>query len=167
MEFRTMKLAELKPAKYNPRKDLQPGDPDYEKIKRSIEHFGMVDPIVANKDGTIIGGHQRYKCLIDLGYEETEVSVVDLDEAGEMALNIALNETGGDWDMEKLKEVVGKIDLSGLDATLTGFDADELNALVGEVDVSGESLFDEQDEKDSPGKKACRCPACGFEFEIL
>ena len=30
----------LLPADYNPRKDLKPGDPEYEKLKRSIEQFG-------------------------------------------------------------------------------------------------------------------------------
>ncbi len=32
--------AELLPADYNPRKDLKPGDKEYEKLKRSIEQFG-------------------------------------------------------------------------------------------------------------------------------
>ena len=54
----------LKPAKYNPRKDLKPGDPAYEKIRRSLHDFGYVDPIVWNEvTGNIVGGHQRYKVL--------------------------------------------------------------------------------------------------------
>ena len=36
MDIRTIKLSELNPAKYNPRKELKPGDPEFEKLKRSI-----------------------------------------------------------------------------------------------------------------------------------
>ena len=39
MEIRTMRLAELRPADYNPRKDLQPGDPEYIKLRRSVETY--------------------------------------------------------------------------------------------------------------------------------
>ena len=39
------KVTELIPADYNPRKDLKPGDPEYEKLKRSIEQFGYVEPV--------------------------------------------------------------------------------------------------------------------------
>jgi len=40
------KTADLKPAEYNPRKKLKPGMPEYEKLKRSIEQFGYVDPVI-------------------------------------------------------------------------------------------------------------------------
>lgn len=53
------KIADLRPAEYNPRKHLSPGDEEYERLKRSIETFGYVDPIIINADGTVIGGHQR------------------------------------------------------------------------------------------------------------
>ena len=49
------KLADLKAAEYNPRKALTPDDAEYQKIRRSIEEFGYVDPIIINEDGTIIG----------------------------------------------------------------------------------------------------------------
>lgn len=67
-------IADLKPAEYNPRKSLQPGDPEYESLKRSIETFGYVDPIIVNKDGTVIGGHQRLSVLVNLGYTEADVA---------------------------------------------------------------------------------------------
>ena len=63
MEFKKVFISELKPAKYNPRKDLQPNDPEYQQIKRSIEEFGYVDPVIINSDNTVIGGHQRLKVL--------------------------------------------------------------------------------------------------------
>lgn len=91
MKMETRSLASLRPAEYNPRVQLQPADPEYQNIKRSIETFGYVDPIIINQDGTIIGGHQRYNVMKDLGYTEAQVVVVDLDKNNEKALNIALN----------------------------------------------------------------------------
>ena len=74
----------LIPADYNPRKDLKPGDPEYEKLKRSLEEFGYVEPIIWNKTtGHIVGGHQRIS-IFDTVYEtknyKLRVSAVDLDD---------------------------------------------------------------------------------------
>ncbi len=66
MEIVKMKLSELNPAEYNPRKALKPGDPAYEKLKASILSFGNVEPIVWNRStGNVIGGHQRLRVLRD------------------------------------------------------------------------------------------------------
>lgn len=48
MELVKRQLADLKPAEYNPRKALKPGDPEYQRIAASIEEFGYVDPIIIN-----------------------------------------------------------------------------------------------------------------------
>lgn len=69
MKMEKRKLSELRPADYNPRKLLTPEDKEYQDIKRSIEKFGYVDPIIINSDGTVIGGHQRINVLMDLGYD--------------------------------------------------------------------------------------------------
>ena len=64
MDILKIPTEKLKPSKYNPRKDLKPGDPEYEKLRRSIEEFGYVEPVIWNKrTGNIVGGHQRYKVL--------------------------------------------------------------------------------------------------------
>ena len=157
----------LKPAEYNPRVELQPGGADYEAIKRSIETFGYADPIIANKDGTIIGGHQRYKVLKDLGYELVSVVLVDINKTEEKALNVALNKIDGEWDPEKLALVIGEIDLSDLDTLVTGFDENEIKAMLGDIDISDDQFFDEQEAKEPKNNKLCQCPQCGFEFEVL
>ncbi len=73
-------VEKLNPAAYNPRKDLKPGDKEYEKLKRSIEEFGYVEPVIWNqKTGNVVGGHQRLKVLLDLGQTEIDCVVVDLD----------------------------------------------------------------------------------------
>ncbi len=68
--------ADLLPADYNPRKDLKPGDKEYKKLKRSIEQFGYVEPVIWNKTtARVVGGHQRLKVLIDMGMTEGLFSV--------------------------------------------------------------------------------------------
>lgn len=57
MKIETIKIKDLKAAKYNPRKDLKPEDKEYQKIKKSILKFGYVETIIVNKDLTVIGGH--------------------------------------------------------------------------------------------------------------
>lgn len=73
MKFERRKLADLRPAEYNPRKKLTPDDPEYIQIRNSLNEFGYADPIVINSDGTIIKGHQRRNVMMDLGYTEAEV----------------------------------------------------------------------------------------------
>ncbi len=92
MNIQKISVEKLNPAVYNPRKDLKPGDKEYEKLKRSIEEFGYVEPVIWNqKTGNVVGGHQRLKVLLDLGQTEIDCVVVDLDPQREKALNLALN----------------------------------------------------------------------------
>jgi DNA modification methylase len=124
------KTAELLPADYNPRKDLRPGDPEYDKLKRSIEQFGYVEPVIWNKvTGCVVGGHQRLKVLIDMGITEVECVVVDMDVEKEKALNIALNKISGEWDKEKLALLIADLQGADFDVSLTGFDPTELDDL--------------------------------------
>ena len=131
MQVSKIPISQLNPAAYNPRKDLQPGDPEYEKLKRSIQEFGYVEPIVWNKrTGNIVGGHQRYKVLLDMGMSEVDCVVVDLDETKEKALNIALNKISGDWNTTLLKDLLLELDTGSFDITITGFDEEEIEALI-------------------------------------
>ncbi|KOA21160.1 DNA adenine methyltransferase YhdJ [Clostridium homopropionicum DSM 5847] len=134
MDIQKIAVEKLNPAKYNPRKDLKKGDPEYEKLKRSIETFGYVQPVIWNKKtGHIVGGHQRFKILKEQGVAEVECVVVEMDEAEEKALNIALNKVSGDWDMPKLAELLEDLDKSMFDVSLTGFDAAEIDDLFSKV----------------------------------
>ena len=123
-------LSWFKPAEYNPRKDLQPGEKDYEALKRSIQEYGHVQTLVANKDGTLIGGHQTLKVLKDLGYTKARAVVLDLSEKKEKALNIALNKISGDWDKKKLASLLVELDDGSDAADLTGFGEEEIRELV-------------------------------------
>ena len=123
----------LKPAEYNPRKKLKPGDKEYEKIKASIEEFGFADPLVVNADMTIIGGHQRLTVAIDLGYTEVPCAVVDVDKTREKALNIALNKITGAWDEDLLADLLKDIQESDFDLGKTGFDPPEIETLFNKI----------------------------------
>lgn len=122
--------ADLLPADYNPRKDLKPGDAEYEKLKRSIEQFGYVEPVIWNKTtGRVVGGHQRLKVLMDMGMTEVDCVVVAMDEEKEKALNIALNKISGDWDKDKLALLIADLQGADFDVSLTGFEPGEIDAL--------------------------------------
>lgn len=126
-------LTSIHPAEYNPRKELKPGDPEFKNIQRSLKEFGYVDPIIINKDGTIIGGHQRASVLKSLGYTEADCIVVDLKKQDEKALNVALNKIGGQWDMSLLRDVLQDLTLSPVDVNATGYSDDELSVILGDV----------------------------------
>ncbi len=132
-ELKMIPVSVLKPAAYNPRKKLKPGDKEYEKIKRSIEEFGFADPLVVNSDMTIIGGHQRLAVAMEMGYTEVPCAVVDVDKMREKALNIALNKITGQWDEDLLAELLQDIQNSSYDAELTGFESAEIDALYNKV----------------------------------
>ena len=136
MQIEKLKTEQLIPSDYNPRKDLKPGDPEFEKLKRSVEEFGYVEPIIWNKrTGVVVGGHQRLKVLQHLGYKEVDCVVLDIDEQKEKALNVALNKISGAWDVPLLTALLKDLEESGFDATLTGFDVSEMS-----------DLFDDQSE---------------------
>ena len=142
MNIQIINIEKLKPAEYNPRKDLQPEDEEWRKIQRSIEEFGYVDPIIVNSDMTVIGGHQRLKVLKDLGYTEIECNVVDLDKTKEIALNIALNKISGEWDNKKLEELLAELKNLDFDLDITGFSQDELNEIFNDMLEASEDDFD-------------------------
>ncbi len=144
MLIKTIPISQINPAKYNPRKDLKPGDVEYEKLKKSILAFDMVEPLVYNRrSGNLIGGHQRLKILKELGYKEVEVSVVDLPDNKEKALNLALNKISGDWNYPMLKDLLLELDVGDLDMEITGFDTKEIEDLLTQFHVPGEGLTDD------------------------
>lgn len=138
-ELKTLKIADLIPADYNPRKALKPGDKEYEKIKKSITEFGFADPCVVNKRGCeegkyiIVGGHQRVTVAADLGFEEVPCAIVDLDEEHEKALNVALNKITGEWNKELLADLISDLEDADFDTAFTGFDPPEIEQLMNSV----------------------------------
>lgn len=147
MELIEKNIEELKEAAYNPRIQLEPGMPEYEKLKSSIETFGDVEPIVWNKrSGNVVGGHQRLTVLKNMGIKTTLVSVVDLPDTEEKLLNVALNKIKGDWDKVKLEELLK--DFSVNEAFVAGFDPDEIALLQADNSDLEQDIDDWLDDED-------------------
>ena len=72
MNIEKIEINKLKPATYNPR---QISKKQYNDLKDSIEKFGLVDPIIINKDFTVIGGHQRLKVCKELKYKDIDFPI--------------------------------------------------------------------------------------------
>jgi len=147
-------IHQINPAPYNPRLDLQPGDQEYEKLLKSIENFGYVEPLVWNKrTGTLVSGHQRFKILIAKDYKEVDVSVVDLPLDKEKVLNLALNKIRGDWDEDKLGQLLNDLNATpDFDMDLTGFDSPEVSQILdGFLEEKVEDDFDFESDIKSNG----------------
>lgn len=147
MEIVQVKIQDLKPAEYNPREMTEKQVND---LKKSIEKFGLVDPIIANsnpeRSNVVIGGHQRLKIVSILGFKEVPVVYINLDEKNERELNLRLNKNVGQWDYNLLANFDDSILLD------VGFNTNDLNLNIDKFD---------QEEKGTK-KKETVCPECGF-----
>jgi hypothetical protein len=134
MQIDSIPVEQLRPAPYNPRRPLAPGDPGWEKLRRSLREFDLVQPIVWNRrTGHVVAGHQRLEILRHDGARQVDCVVVDLPLEREQALNVTLNNrsVGSDWDPHKLVGLLTELhDLPEFDPTLTGFDEQELRDLL-------------------------------------
>ncbi len=125
MEIKEIHINDLKPAEYNPRSINKK---EFEGLVNSIKKFGVVDPIIVNKDLTIIGGHQRYEALKQLKFETVPCNVLDLNKHDEKKLNILLNsqKISGRYDDLKLSELLEELKL---DDDYLDLNLDELEPL--------------------------------------
>ena len=134
MQWKTLSVDALRPAAYNPRKKLKPGDKEYEKIKNSIQEFGYVEPIIVNYDMTVIGGHQRLTVLKDLGYTEVQCVEVHIEDENKVkALNVALNKITGSWNEQLLADLIVDLQSANFNTDFTGFEAPEIEQLFSKV----------------------------------
>ena len=143
MKIEYIKLVDLKPADYNPRKI---SDKEMKDLQRDLKEFGFVEPIVINKDTTIIGGHQRVKAAKEIGMKEVPAFRVDLDDEKARTLNIALNKIQGEWDYTKLQDVL--VDLPVDMQTLAGFSSKEMEKLTALFQEDDFNLDDTDFEKE-------------------
>lgn len=121
------KLSEIKPTPINPRK-ISPAD--FEKLKRSLKRdpeIMTVNPIVLNSktDFTILAGEQRFRALLDLGYQEipgTWILMADhLTDEQKQKFIILDNHHSGIWDIGKLTENFGVDLVKGWEIAIPDF----------------------------------------------
>ena len=139
MKFEEIDINNIKPAPYNPR--IMP-TAEMEKLKNNLKTYGLIDPILIDltDNNTVIGGHQRLEALKeiqpdatlkllrlgDLGliFNETKIKIKDKND--QKSMNLSLNKIQGDWDYQKLDEIILEVNNEQYDLTLTGFDTPEL-----------------------------------------
>jgi len=118
-------------AEYNPR---QLTKDQYTQLKDSINRFGLVDPLIVNKNkdrkNILVGGHQRLRIAKEIGLESIPCVEIDLSYDQEKELNIRLNKNVGEWDYDALANYfdVGEL-------TEWGFSNDELQFYEDEPTV--------------------------------
>lgn len=122
-----MKLTRLKPHPKNPRTHPKPNSPEWEVLRKSLDH-DYFDPVVFNKrNGQLVSGHLRTKVLKTMGIKEADVVVVDYDEPTHLARMVAANKSIGENDMVKLSEVFHELGaITDFDLALSGFTLSEV-----------------------------------------
>jgi hypothetical protein len=189
MKLEKVKIDDLISPEYNPR---QISSVELEKLKTSLNEFGYISPIIVNEyNNHIVGGNQRCLALKQLGY--TMIDVIYINEPDinkEKALNIRLNNLSGEWDKNKLQNILDDLKLQEFDVSLTGFDIEvqkfefDDDPLIYDtptsdiVDMRGgdqeetvdESYFEipddepEYDESIADTVESITCPRCGYEL---
>tara|TARA_Y100001972_G_C7628753_1_gene315530 strand:+ start:98 stop:1189 length:1092 start_codon:yes stop_codon:yes gene_type:complete len=129
MQVITKNIKDLISAEYNPR---QLKKEQFNQLKDSIKRFGLVDPVIINKNDSrkniIIGGHQRTRVAESLGIEEVPCVEVDLTLDEERELNVRLNKNTGEWDFDILADMFDIDELKDwgfTDDELLGFELEE------------------------------------------
>ena len=170
-EVRTVPLEDLKRYDKNPRTI---DEASLKGLQKSLERFGYVEPIVWNETtGRIVGGHQRYKSLLEAGVEDAAVIVVQLSEEEEIAANLTLNnpEIEGQWD-EPVLDLLQQIQNDDEDL----FKALRFDGLRDILDKKMPDPSppdpdpDPDDEHNGDGGggsgEDTKCPCCGHAWEI-
>lgn len=108
MKMETRSLASLRPAEYNPRVQLQPADPEYQNIKRSIETFGYVDPIIVNLVGRLMRNSSKPGWnVLDL-FGGSGSTLMAAEQIGRRAFLMELDEKFCDVIVHRWEEFTGK-----------------------------------------------------------
>jgi DNA modification methylase len=144
----------LRPDSANPRR-ISPDELD--SLERSIRQFGLVQPVLARKDGTVIGGHQRLVAARRLGLASVPVTYLDLSIEQARLLNLALNRISGSWDDQLLARLLADLQ-SSVDMTLSGFGEDEIHDLLRSLETREKRERAEDFDLDAALEEATRTP---------
>jgi DNA modification methylase len=126
-------------------------DEQVAQIAGSIKEFGFNNPVLVDKDNSVIAGHGRLMAARKLGMDKVPVvQLGHMTEAQRKAYVLADNRIAlnSGWDTGmlslELQDLKDDIDLS-----LLGFDPDELDALLNPIEET-EGLTDEDAVPDVP-----------------
>ena len=162
LDTQTFKLSDLTEAPVNPMIHLER---NLDAIRRSLLRFEQVSPLVIRAaNSEVIAGNARLRVMRELGWEECECVVLDIDEREAKALAVAMNKTGqlAEWDMQVTTDILRDLQAVDFDLLDTGFDVGEIAGRLAPVPDFTPVPEDEQPRLDE--KKPVTCPECGHEF---
>ncbi len=162
MQVFQVPIAKIRFADYNPRRI---SDAEMASLKRSLQRFGFVDPVVVNRrrgkpwnaserGAVIVGGHQRVRAARELGHRDVPVVYVNLPPDDEKLLNLALNKIGGEFDLPKLAEILRDLRKAEADLGASGFSEKEITRAIADAEreLAAGLPADEEDIPDLPRK---------------
>ena len=123
------------------------------KLRASLREFGFINPVIIDKDYTIIAGHGRCAAAKEEGMTEVPCVLADhLTDAQKKAYIIADNRMAMDagWDEELLRVEIEALEAEDFDPLLTGFDEDELSKLFDDGNDTKDDDFDVDAELEKP-----------------
>jgi hypothetical protein len=137
MKIESLPIEKLIEAEYNPRELT---NDQYQNLKDSLLRFGMIDPIIVNKNkdrkNIIIGGHQRFRIWRDMGQTQIDCVLIDLDLDKERELNIRLNKNVGQWDYDALANFFELDEL--IEFGFQPFELDQIEMKMDDIEEVGE-----------------------------
>jgi hypothetical protein len=140
MEIKSIETNKILPYINNPRKNL-----NVDKVASSIKEFGFQQPIVIDKNNTIIVGHTRFEAAKKLGLKEVPVQIADLTETQAKAYRIADNRLNEDasWDTKLLNLEFNDLLSKEYNLDLLGFTNDEVDNLFLKTDEESDKEINE------------------------
>jgi len=118
-------------------------DEQVAQIAGSIREFGFTNPVLIDRDGTIIAGHGRVMAARKLGMETVPcIRLGHLTQAQVRAYVIADNKLAlnAGWDENMLRAELADLSSIGFDCAVVGFEPAELEKLIGAFDASGTTM---------------------------
>lgn len=142
-ENRSMKLP-IKDIKPNPTNPRFIKDDKFKKLVESLKDFpemAEVREIVVNKEHVILGGNMRYKAMLEAGWTEVPVKVVDWSEDKQRQFIIKDNISGGQWSWDQLANEWNAVELDAWGVDLPDhIDENKEWADIDDFEVSENSL---------------------------
>ncbi len=123
------------------------------KLRSSLREFGFVNPIIVDRDYSVIAGHGRLIAAKEEGFSEVPCVFVDyLTEAQKKAYIIADNRYAEDagWDEELLRLEIEGLQGMEFNVELLGFEPAEHNKLLTNDEDIQEDDFDVDAELQKP-----------------
>jgi hypothetical protein len=143
MRKKTVKIDDIKE---NPNNRRTITKAQFKVLRRSIKRYGLIDPLIVDKNNVLLAGHQRLKVLRQRGEKEMEVLEVDGGDLkgfnkvndydiGELGVKFESSNLFVDWRGEEIKNAKVKVLKASRESKSTTVSASKL---VGNGRISWE-----------------------------